>query len=561
MSRTSRKSCHLALLLLAATPCAAQTSGGDRTVSALRDSIARARGSLARGRGDSALIYVGLVAPLYRVGRPVEAREALFAAAAASSDSARRALQRELRSALPSDGILGGRWDSMTAPERARRVRRMWDNCDVDVGQPLGFCLQAHFGRVAAAEARFALRRGQSERVMDERGRVWVKQGPPSRRRVLPGAPAYEIWHYDRPFGSLILYFTDADSTGARVPMHLVSSLEHAPPHVRLAACTLDSASCTGGARPVPIPGMFSEPAWVSASNRAILAGSHFSGPRRTVRGATAREYALRIPHFPPRFTNSMVPRTQILALNGGSQDGRRFLAALEFDAGDLVAAAHENGSRYRLDYRVMFVDSTNLRTQWDTTLVISQDTAQRREGLVTAVLDFPVPEHLATMSIAVSSDGGKRFFWSRFVEMATQLPIGSDLVLGNAPSGIAWERGSSHVPLNPSRTYDVGDTVLAFIQTVTPGAIDSIWGRIVLGDGPAPPSPQHRLVVRQVAMTREAGRVEHRFRFATDDLAPGTYHISFGLWWNPAASATGWAAFRFESFTLRPRSHLRPTR
>jgi hypothetical protein len=388
------------------------------------------------------------------------------------------------------------------------------------------------------------------------RGQVWVKQGAPVQRVRVPGPTNYEVWKYERPFGPMIVYFSDADSLGRRGDMQVVSSLESAPLPVRLAACTLDSESCANG---VPIPGMFSEPEWVSESVKFIFTGMNHTAPRRTIRGESARRYATTIRYTPARFLSTFRPAMQIAHLNGGPGSGRRFLVAIELRQRDLLGPGRGPATRYPIRVQVSVLDTANTRIDRDTTVIGLPSRALEGDTIVPLIVDFPIPDAVQTLSLAVTAPGGNRLHWMAREDLWTSLPLGSSLILGNTNRGVQWTVGEHRVGLNPTRTYEAGDTLVAYIQTINPPQIDSIWGRIVLGDGPAPPSPQHRLVVRPVPIAATAGRIEHRFVFPLDTLAPGTYHISFGLWWSLTSSPAQSTLFRYDTFTLRPRKA--PTR
>ena len=522
---------------------------------AVHDSIARERQALRHASGDSGLLYLKLARQLFQVGRPAEGRAAAIAAAAGSSPEAQRAFQRELLLAMPGFKGALGRWDSMPVGERSRYYSMFWDECDVERGQPAGYCIKSHYRRLVQANDNFRILRGARAGELDERGLVWVKQGAPEERLVMLGRTRYEIWRYSRPFGHLILYFMSADSLGSAVLFHLVSSIEDAPQQVLMAACRIDVESCTAAPDPVPIAGMFSEPKKLPLGARSILTTVLDSVPRRTVRGDEADRYALQVRYTAAGFTNTMHPNIQALALNDEQGNTPRFVAAMQFALRELQATGLGRHSIFRVHYRISTLNAAGRRRDLDTVLTLAAGLSGTGDSVVLGLLGIDVSGGVETMSVAITQPNGRRMLWvSPAFEFNPGMPLGTSLVLGRSTSGLCWTQDSLALWLNPSRTYYVGDTVHAYIQTANLSEVDTTWGRIVLGDGDTP-NAKHRLVVRTVPIAAVAERVGHRFDFALDTLAPGTYHISFGIWWSFAGSKAQSATFRWEVFTVRERS------
>lgn len=526
---------------------------------ALRDSIAVARDSLARAQGDSAILLLQLARQLHRLGKPQEGRAALIAAASSVTLAGRAAFDRDLLVGNPGMIYEKAHWDSLSPPMRSAVVAVQWDDCDVDEELPVGGCMIAQYQRVAYAEDHFRIDRGPQAGELDDRGKVLIRQGLPEAVRRIHAGARYEFWRYQRPFGTLILYFRSADGDDEG-PLSLVASVEESPRKVKLTACKLDRESCTPGRSPQPIAGKFTAPETPPPGYNAAHMRPQ-PGPARTVRGAEAVAYARRV-----RFQYSPSPRglrgsTQILRLNSLNGDRPQFVTAFAFKPGQLQNNGR-TGVGARLRCHLIVLELGGRRSELDTSFVLRPRDLAHGDSTMIGVLALPLPAGRNKLSLTVTQADGRGM---RFVDEGdgidptyalrpeAVLPLSFGIVVGRSSSGMKWVQDTVTALLNPERVFEVGDTVHAYIETKGLLGIGAVRGRMVFGDG-SEPSREHRLVVQDVAIQRVDERIGHRFSFPLDTVAPGKYHLSFGIWWSLAGSKAESGAFMVDTFTVLPR-------
>lgn len=92
---------------------------------------------------------------------------------------------------------------------RADMVRRFWERRDRLELRADGERLGEHLRRLAAASREFLVADSAGAERLDDRGRIYVRHGPPMSRASLdqPGVEPNESWRYPRPDGDLILHF------------------------------------------------------------------------------------------------------------------------------------------------------------------------------------------------------------------------------------------------------------------------------------------------------------------------------------------------------------------
>jgi GWxTD domain-containing protein len=102
-----------------------------------------------------------------------------------------------------------------TSPEqRAAAWAAFWQRRDPDPQEPGNPRLELHFARVEYA--RRELRDGFRDGALSDRGRVYIRYGPPesieSHGMLSSSSATFEVWHYYQQ--SLTFYFRDADGLG-----------------------------------------------------------------------------------------------------------------------------------------------------------------------------------------------------------------------------------------------------------------------------------------------------------------------------------------------------------
>ncbi len=80
--------------------------------------------------------------------------------------------------------------------------------------------------------------------LINDKGIIWIRHGPPTKIAHNSTGPAFEIWRYERPEGALVLYFRQADFEGSSMPNELVPTLLDASPVILQQLCDLDTPLC-----------------------------------------------------------------------------------------------------------------------------------------------------------------------------------------------------------------------------------------------------------------------------------------------------------------------------
>ena len=232
---------HLRAALIALRRVAGQPVARNTSVQ-----LARARVERASGNLDSAWqIVAPLLARLPRnpavllesahvsFSQRDESAAADWLQGLALADSSTAARYRnDLRLMLP-DSVLR-RFDATEGAARVRVVTAFLEVDEYGLSRSVAARLREHYRRLDHARSAFALpmeryradgalRSGQVETDMDERGTVWVLHGPPDDHTYLNmlSAPPNESWHYRGDDGGELLFHfikTDAARGYRRVP-------------------------------------------------------------------------------------------------------------------------------------------------------------------------------------------------------------------------------------------------------------------------------------------------------------------------------------------------------
>jgi GWxTD domain-containing protein len=181
------------------------------------DSSLVALNTLLDVQPDNAVALLELARTRFAVGRLDGADPWYRGLALADHDAL--ALYRLDLSYIMTDSLLH-RFDEATPEERVTEVRKFWDVRDRDELHRPGERLREHYRRLDYAARNFRLvspnrqynieERFRSSQVeYDDRGVIWIRQGPPSDRRPynVPGLEPNETWVYHRESGDLILHF------------------------------------------------------------------------------------------------------------------------------------------------------------------------------------------------------------------------------------------------------------------------------------------------------------------------------------------------------------------
>ncbi len=125
-------------------------------------------------------------------------------------------------------------WDSLPDSERRRQETLFWNLADPRASTRVNEALMEYYARVAYADLRFGSEEYRIRGADSDRGKVWVRYGPPTDIYSVPGdlSQTSIIWVYDRPslayvfvmrptFGTAYVPFgdTSADSIKTENPV------------------------------------------------------------------------------------------------------------------------------------------------------------------------------------------------------------------------------------------------------------------------------------------------------------------------------------------------------
>lgn len=181
------------------------------------DSSLVALNTLLDAQPNNAVARLELARTRFAVGR-LDGADPWYRGLASADHDALELYRLDL-SFIMTDSMLRS-FDAATAEGRVAEVRKFWDVRDRDELHRPGERLREHYRRLDYAARNFRLvspnrqynieERFRSSQVeYDDRGVIWIRQGPPSDRRPynLPGLEPNETWVYHRESGDLILHF------------------------------------------------------------------------------------------------------------------------------------------------------------------------------------------------------------------------------------------------------------------------------------------------------------------------------------------------------------------
>lgn len=556
----------------------------ERDAGSLDSAIALEQRALSSGAVDSGVVLLSLARDLYRAGQPDAGRSAIIRGAAIPSDAAHHAYHDELAWVASPREL--AQWDSLAPGERAAWITRFWADRDVSAGLPPGARLVEHYRRVEYAMSHFRIALPQTGRqrfltwgqsaeyakeeqgkrfalrhpelcpetarfvadansigadaafryyqpvqdLVDDRGAIWIRHGPPTEVRKSVGGDIVEIWRYERPGGPLVLQFRAADFSGSSGAGVLVPSLLTVSPGVRNQVCELEQSLCSriGLSRPMepgdttlfppvtiigpppppppPIPGAPPPAIRLGASSqgpknsgtltetcvdpmarvleREVYAEGNLLNTSAIVRARTAGRAAIDLAtttdSYQPDFAKPIHPAVDIYGLSLTTDASPRLVVTFALPGEQLAYAMSElSGGRaiYPVDVHVI---ASNLgdgaRIDRDTVRQFAAATPLGAGQYLVGLTEVPVPPGRYHVAVVFTQRDGHGAI-ANLNEVAVhgaevQLAI-SDVVLGREGSGIHWNSGSTSVSMNPLNTYRSGETAELYFQLsgLRPGA------------------------------------------------------------------------------------------
>ncbi|MGH7525055.1 MAG: hypothetical protein ACREK8_12150 [Gemmatimonadales bacterium] len=565
--------------LLSSTSLVA-TAAVEREAGSVDSAIAIERRTLRAGNVDSGIVALALARDLYRTGHPAEGREALLRGAATRSDAGRQAYRSQLDwVASPSELAV---WDTVPAVARPAWLAGFWSSRDAADGRAAGERLVEHYRRLEYAMAHFridasgtdrpttlafvhsndylgedqgldfAFRHGNlcpetasfvadSRRIgadaperyfqpeqdlVDDRGAMWIRHGPPTRSRRSNSTEAAEVWRYDRPDGALVLQFRAASFRGTTMSV-LVPSLLTMAPGVRNQVCALEASICSrlGVSGPIqPGDTILVPPPLIQATGedancrmcpqridptthrlirtpptangvramakqnercqdpiarileREISAEGTLLGTDAIARardsGRATIDLATTTDSYRRDFARTVHAEAQLLGLDHAAGGAPRLVIAYAMDPDDLVpgtSGAGASGAEYPVRLHVVAAETrTGARIDVDTFVRFPVTAATKNGADIVGMIEVPIAAGTYAVGVVLtqSDDRGASLAGRRVVVpgAAGSLAV-SALVLGRRDVPVQWTSGTATVALNPRETYRRSDPAELYVQ------------------------------------------------------------------------------------------------
>lgn len=443
-------------------------------------------------------------------------------------------------------------WHRLPDPERSAWIERVLSVRDVRDGQPHGSRLIEHFNRLEFAWANFRLSvlpinrrrimelaalpegpgggcdhtewtrlRGVScvmrafvrwQVDIDDRGAVWLRFGPPERRRYLTESAGSsdlplnrvrrEVWRYIIDGQPIILQFESEQGDGTEEPTRLV------PGVFRDFLCEVDHYRCTMVAR---ISQLGVPPETVVDIR---------SQDEEFIREATTRD------DNAPRAERHLRTVGQLLRLwhpRGGQPIALLPWAVNLKDLTDDRSAGNEG--TIELVVRALVGASTVAR-EWSYTRGFRVPASVRDDAYLTGLLELDADHALSAWSL-FAREGGNRS--GRVFDTAVPVLEGgelalSDLIIGSERQGLSWDGFSEPVPLAPLGAVDRRYPVSLYFQVKSAASHDS--ARVAIAVYRTTRDREESALTVSVDGRVVAGLTEIRRELGLDRLDAGRYRL-----------------------------------
>ncbi len=588
-----------------------ERDGGD-----LDSAIALEHRALATGRVDSGVVSLGLARDLYRTGHPDAGREVLFRGAATNTAASQQAYRQALAWVATPEELAA--WDTVPAERRSAWVTYFWSRRDIEEGRPDGARLIEHYQRLEHAmqyfrlslpetgrqtfhsvlptgemededdARRFALKYAECfpdearlafdaatvgadvpfdyykpvQDLVDDRGAVWIRQGPPDHMASGISGIATEVWVYDRPDGRLVLQFRESDFQGSNGASTLVPSLLSEPPEVRNQICSVYQPLCPVSTRNAPVH-LGAKDTYVPHTKCDVDTANPFTGRAAALgaaadvlnsevrleggrqssaalvvardNGRAAIDTATRTDAYPRTFTHAVTPAVQIFALDSAGGVSPRLVVAYAIPGDQLKSTSLPEAGRvmYSVDLRLMAVrESDGQRFELHSPHEFLADSQLGKNQFLTGMLELPVPGGTYTTSAVVTQADGRgavaELSGVRVPAPGAALTV-SDIVLGRQESQVRWYSGTAAVPLNPLNTFAVGGSAEVYVQLsgARPGVTYQM--RFAVYDADAKPGKSARLTIA-VSQAADHPWMEVARTLGLKNLPAGRYRMQLDV-------------------------------
>lgn len=411
--------------------------------------------------------------------------------------------------------------------------------------------------RTIAGDLPFRLLKA-SEDVLDDRGLMYLRHGPPDKSARTTGGEAMELWLYDLPTGPQFLSFKEIDFDGQAGASRLVPTLmgtsmlaRNQVCHLKPSLCSFDAdpsgANATVGIRGVdcpperPCPGIEGQllvatgvriEGLARVADEAARLSSGVDLARERSEGMEAIKTLGSTDGYRPTFALPVTPRVQLVGLRDHQADQGFAVAAIALAGADLWGHqldAESTQRAYQLRVQLQAVRRTDgARFDFDQMRTFMAPKEIAKGEYLTTVLAKPLPPGEYTASLIVTQPDGRGAVASL---PRLRVPSGtgkfaiSDLVLGRERSGTRWSHGQGEVRMNPLNAVARAEQMSLYYQVegLTDG--ESYAHRLELSRADDPAGEAPRLAVGFV-LVATGERAEVTRDLGVGRLEPGSYRV-----------------------------------
>ncbi|HEX3928936.1 MAG TPA: hypothetical protein VHW65_13145 [Gemmatimonadales bacterium] len=562
------------------------------------------------------LVDVTVAGDLFKTDNPTLANQVYYAGADDPTPVSRNAYRRNIL-AIASPAELAA-WDSLAAAQRPAWLRQFWGVRDVRDGRPDGARLAEQFQRLQEAEAMYRFRYvparndpplplhgdiayfttevpgvrqpfssiGSFDDVLDDRGRIYLRQGVPLLSMRTGDDAGYELWEYDRAGEKLYATFSPqfvppvkvigtwkvdllkklSDPIGWVLPASLVPTLDPLDASIygyrQEYFCALKQSLCHAfvDSSKYTTPRINCTPAverprldWRLGDGRFMYRGDVHLTPediaiidtfrlrrppldelylheREREEGWWEIDQATTTDAFPVPFSRQITAAFEAHALR--KSDSTTHLAVAFAIPGKELPPPQIDFERgvvtFPLHVHVAALNRrTGVRYDVDTVGAVAVPPQNNHDPLIGAVdLSLPSGDYRVSawvMQLADSS-GVLVNLDSVSVPRITSALHLSDLVIAPNASPAEWSSGSQTVPLNPLGTYAAGSTANAYFQLagLVPGQPYQLRFELFRGDSVT----AHAALAIAATYTAPDALAEVVRTLGLQSLQPGDYRV-----------------------------------
>jgi GWxTD domain-containing protein len=401
--------------------------------------------------------------------------DTLYYMAAASRDSA---TVRELRAdlAFVADTQELSQFDKVPANGRPDWLRRFWEQRDLESLRPRGSRLHEHYARIRTAKLRFRLlsypRRYELNELwinrdaeFDDRGLVYIRHGQPDEtvEAVRVGACPNTSWLYRRPQGNLILHFVarqNPDDWRLVETLANVSGESGATTRLRQAG---RETSCT------PVDGLLeSRMAIDPIYAKLAVNASRRNWERELAITTRSRQIGTTTDSDRLRFSAPLKVTWRAYGLLGTEPRRGRALVLISV-AGDALKPHPKRPLAYPFRMRVVAQSGSHL-VELDSTRSVGVSRAPHSTEMLSFTTEVPLESGVWNVAVALEqeTDLAGEVLRDSLVpvpDLASRMPVLSDIVLGDVTGGRYWDAPDGPFPLSSTGSYVQGEPIPIYYE------------------------------------------------------------------------------------------------